>query len=454
MALDPAKIREQLAGLSPEQQNQFLDELEKRQAALKATEAPKGSAAGRYLGAVAENLIPEAIRHPSMLAQVPGALKDVVQRQVQEGDPTALALPGLRPTVQAAAEAIGTSSAASYKHQRDQGTNIVSSALAATPIIGPAAAQAGEEIGQGNYAEGFGHAAGMLAPFALRPAANLTRTAVPAAVEAVQRTAAAYPRVTNAAIGAVPGLLHGNLPLAASGALAGVKLGSIKAVLEAALKPDAALSAKLAHTLAKADPGAVAAWTETQQRAAMQVAGAHERALKMAAKMAPQGSSLAPGASKAAQALESAGLSPELATAEAGKMAASTGEVSGNLPGVLTPAGGTTAVKMPAVSLAEDIQAQVATLRASGLSQAQISAAVRETHGLEAGAAKKVVETIFEHGGGRVAATAEALPAGRKLAPPYRGGKAQPYLGPARVPANDADLESLLKQSLKAYEIP
>lgn len=191
-----------------------------------------------------------------------------------------------------------------------------------------------------------------------------------------------------------------------------------------------ALSARIAHTLTREAPAAV--------EAAGEALGA---------------SRMAPGASQAARALEGAGLSPELATAEAGKMASATGEVSANLPGVMTPARGTPALKMPAIALSEDIQAQVATLRASGLSKAQITAAVRETHNLEPGAAGKVVDTIFEHSGPRPAATTEALPAGSKVMPPYRGGKAQPSMGPARVPANDQDLMSLLQGSIDAYRL-
>lgn len=206
-----------------------------------------------------------------------------------------------------------------------------------------------------------------------------------------------------------------------------------------------ALSARIAHTLNREAPEAV--------QAAGKVLQFGRASSSMPSEMAATMPRMAPGASQAAKALEGAGLSPELATAEAGKMAGATGEVSGNLPGVMTPAGGTPALKMPAISLAEDIQAQVAKLRASGLSKSQITAAVRETHNLEPGAAGKVVDTIFEHSGERVAATAEALPAGSRVMPSPRGGPAKPSMGPARVPTSDADLQSLLEQSIQAYKI-
>lgn len=200
-----------------------------------------------------------------------------------------------------------------------------------------------------------------------------------------------------------------------------------------------ALSARIAHTLNREAPEAV--------QAAGKVLQFGRASSSMPSEMAATMPRMAPGASQAAKALEGAGLSPELATAEAGKMAGATGEVSGNLPGVVAP------LKMPAISLAEDIQAQVAKLRASGLSKPQITAAVREAHNLEPGAAGRVVDTIFEHSGARTAATAEAVPAGSRVMPPYRGGKAQPSLGPARVPTSDKDLMSLLQGSIDAYKI-
>lgn len=221
------------------------------------------------------------------------------------------------------------------------------------------------------------------------------------------------------------------------GAIGGGLLGAIAP--EAALTRlagrtavNAALSARIAHTLTREAPAAVEAAGE-----------------------AAVASRMAPGASQAARALEGAGLSPELATAEAGKMASATGEVSGNLPGVMTPARGTPALKMPAVAWSQDIQSQVATLRAAGESKAQIIQTLRETYGhknLPADATEKIVDMIFETGS-RVPATAEALPAGSKLAPPYRGGKGLPYTG-TPPPRNDAELNQRLRESLDAYKLP
>lgn len=276
-------------------------------------------------------------------------------------------------------------------------------------------------------------------------------------LETIPTTVAGAGRLALGFAGAEMGSRYG-APLAAkvglppeAGAVVGGLVGAIAP--EAALARMAgragvsmALSARLAHTLNREAPEAVAAAGKVLQfgRASSSLPSEMAAALPRTAQ----------GTTAAARALEGAGLSPELATAEAAKMGAATGEVADNLPGVMTPAGGTAAVKMPAITLAEDIQAQVAKLRASGLSKAQITAAVREKHNLEAEAAGKVVDTIFEHSGSRQAATAESLPAGSRVMPPYRGGKAQPYAGPARVPTSDADLLSLLRQSLDAYKLP
>lgn len=243
-----------------------------------------------------------------------------------------------------------------------------------------------------------------------------------AALEGASPKHIAYAGAVGAGLPLIPGVgKFTNKALAA---------GLERLAAKAAPEVDAALSARIAHTLTREAPEAVVA----------------------AGKVASTASGVAPGASQAARALEGAGLSPELATAEAGKMASATGDVSGNLPGVMTPAGG---VKMPAVAVGEQIQAQVQTLRASGLSKPQIVQTLRETYGhsnLSADTAEKMVDMI-SGSSSRVAATAEALPAGSRVMPSYRGGKAQPSLGPARVPANDQDLMSLLQGSIDAYRL-
>ena len=48
------------------------------------------------------------------------------------------------------------------------------------PVIGPVAAQAGEQIGSGDIAGGFGTATGVMAPFSIKPVLQGARAAVPA----------------------------------------------------------------------------------------------------------------------------------------------------------------------------------------------------------------------------------------------------------------------------------
>lgn len=126
-------------------------------------------ALSRFGGALAENLIPEAIRHPSMFAEAPGALQDVFTWTQNNPDPFTSALGGGNPLLGAILKQFGVdtlgASKATYQDQMAKG-NPLGAVLGATPFIGPPSAQVGEEIGQGNYAEAAGHATGLLAPFA------------------------------------------------------------------------------------------------------------------------------------------------------------------------------------------------------------------------------------------------------------------------------------------------
>lgn len=53
-----------------------------------------------------------------------------------------------------------------------------------TPIAGPIAAQAGEQIAQGDIAGGLGKGAGLLAPLGVKPAVQGVRAAIPASARA------------------------------------------------------------------------------------------------------------------------------------------------------------------------------------------------------------------------------------------------------------------------------
>lgn len=133
-----------------------------------------------FLSAALENLVPEPIRDPSMLTEVPGAVRDLTEAGRAGQLPLETGLGGGNPVVgatiaQAGRDIVGSASAASQE-QFEKG-NTVGGIGAAVPIIGPPAAQAGEEIGSGNVAAGLGHAAGLLVPFAAKGTAGALRPA-------------------------------------------------------------------------------------------------------------------------------------------------------------------------------------------------------------------------------------------------------------------------------------
>lgn len=131
-------------------------------------EAKPGGVRG-FVETAAENLVPEVIRHPSMLKDVPGAVSDIAQSDQPMLNAAGAPAKVLGATVrQFGSDVLGASQQASQE-QADKG-NTLGAIGAAVPLIGPAAAQAGEEIGQGETARGLGHAAGMLLPFAAGPA--------------------------------------------------------------------------------------------------------------------------------------------------------------------------------------------------------------------------------------------------------------------------------------------
>lgn len=215
-----------------------------------ATNAPPQG----FLSALAENAIPEAIRNPSMIAQAPGALADVVRAQIESGDPSAFVAPGAGPVLAQMGKDIAGSSAQAYQHQREMGASVPVAALAATPVIGPPAAQAGEEIGRGDYAAGLGHAAGMLAPFAVKPALSLAgKIPTPTAGQVVEaaRFVKSPVRSTFRVIGRS----------AASGLAEGVSEGlskSMRARLEHVLTREAPAVVKDIAESAKIEPAAPA----------------------------------------------------------------------------------------------------------------------------------------------------------------------------------------------------
>lgn len=155
----------------------------------KYAQPDKGSALSRFGSALAD-AIPEPIRHPSMFAEVPGAVMDLARE-----NPMALVNP-----MSMIGNDIANQSIQTFQDQRAKGTNLASSLAAGIPVVGPAAAQVGEEIGQGDYASAAGHAIPLLAPFVAK---DISRAAgaVTRPVGAATRTGATVAK--NAALGAV-----------------------------------------------------------------------------------------------------------------------------------------------------------------------------------------------------------------------------------------------------------
>jgi hypothetical protein len=125
--------------------------------------AVEGGAVGRFLSNAGEMLNPvsmvkgayNTVRHPIDTAS------NIISAQTAEG--------------RTAADAF---------EQGDYGRAIGHGLAAVTPLVGPVAAQAGEQMAAGDIAGGLGKATGLIAPFGAAPAARMARNAVPAGVAA------------------------------------------------------------------------------------------------------------------------------------------------------------------------------------------------------------------------------------------------------------------------------
>jgi hypothetical protein len=125
---------------------------------------PEGSALGRFASNLGEKLNPVA------------AVKGVVQAVTHPVDTYHAA-------VDASAQQFGKAREA---YQQGRYSEAVGHGVAgALPVIGPAAADVGEQIGRGDVAGGLGGATGLLAPFAAGPAVSAARGALPARAAAV-----------------------------------------------------------------------------------------------------------------------------------------------------------------------------------------------------------------------------------------------------------------------------
>lgn len=138
-------------------------------------ETPKGSAVGRFVSGAAEMLNPiemvkgaaSAVVHPIDTA------KGLIGAQVEQG----------RKAWDAAREG-------RYSEAVGHG------AAALLPVVGPMAADIGEQIGSGDVAGGMGRAAGVLAPYAISRTAQGVRGSAPAQRAAAKQTQIALDTIT------------------------------------------------------------------------------------------------------------------------------------------------------------------------------------------------------------------------------------------------------------------
>jgi len=111
--------------------------------------------------------VPSFVRHPSELADVPGAISDLAASHPVGGGAM---VPG--DVISQFAKDQYEQSQQASQQQADKG-NTAGAIGAALPMFGPGAAQAGEEFGRGEVARGLGHTVGLLAPFAAGPLLKL-----------------------------------------------------------------------------------------------------------------------------------------------------------------------------------------------------------------------------------------------------------------------------------------
>lgn len=155
-------------GTSPDDMRQALASLSAPTRPVRAEDfmapssAPEGSALGRFASGVGAMLNPvsaaeglyQAVRHPIDTAVNLG------QAQYAQG-----------------AQAVDLAKQGRYTEALGHGM------AAAFPLLGPAAAQAGEQIASGDIAGGLGSAAGLLAPMAVPAAARAAARALPATLK-------------------------------------------------------------------------------------------------------------------------------------------------------------------------------------------------------------------------------------------------------------------------------
>lgn len=113
------------------------------------------------LGHFLRGLVPSA----EQIGQVPGAMKDVVRGQLEQGDPSVFLAPGVVPAMSAMAGGIKEASAQAMGVAEEKGRPGLVRLLYGTPVAGPMIARAAEPIAEGRVQEGLGRATGMTLPF-------------------------------------------------------------------------------------------------------------------------------------------------------------------------------------------------------------------------------------------------------------------------------------------------
>ena len=145
---------------------------------LMSREQMEGRPLLQAFGQTLAGLIPD----PGMIAQVPGAMKDVVQNQLESGDPSVFVAPGVLPAAKALVGGIAQASAEAGEMAKQKGRSGLAQILYRTPIVGPMIAGPAEKIAEGKVQEGVGEGlatAALFAPGMGLTGASRTRLAAP-----------------------------------------------------------------------------------------------------------------------------------------------------------------------------------------------------------------------------------------------------------------------------------
>ena len=218
----------------------------------------------RYIGPAMEQAIGEAENSPEPLTG--SAIERLASGAWQVLNPMNLVNAALHPidTVTGLAKAQGAEFSKfnqSAKEGRDSEAlgHLVAGLV---PVVGPAAAHAGERIASGDVAGGVGEGAALLAPIAAKEARGPIGRGTSAAGRVVEKVGKSAPIKRLGSYGAVGEAMHGNLPAAAGLALVPTALEQGGKVLQfvgdkiAGAKPPSVVAAVLSDLVAKQEVAA------------------------------------------------------------------------------------------------------------------------------------------------------------------------------------------------------